>query len=620
MIRTCAYLVLLSASPFAQTIFVDDSATGAQTGASWSDAFSDLAAALAAATPGDEVWVAAGTYRPAPPGGSVDAAFVLPSGVRALGGFDGTEVTAADRSGLFEDTVLDGDLAGDDQPGFVGVGDNVRHVVRVPSGAAGVELDGFLVRGGNANGPGPTGRSGGGLFAAGDVTVRNVTFRENLAEQWGGAVHASGAVATLLEDCAFADNRAMDAGGAVYQVGGALTVARGAFTGNVADNDGGALYVGGTPEIVACTLAGNHAVDRGGAIFGKGATLDVHQCAFLANTTGTGAFGFGGAVYNDEGGGTIATSIFTANAAVLGGAIYSAGALDGSLELRIAGCTIYGNTGASTLGGAGVYSTQTGFQLASSILWENAGPAGTDFEAQYAGPARLADFSCIQSMSPAQAATLGAGNFSTLPLFLDPDGADDTLGTADDDLRIGGLSPCIDAGSSAGAAGIELDHAGLPRAVDDPETPDVGDGGPPAVDVGAHEYHSTWSLTDSISIAQGGSAELLTKVDASFAGELYLVLGSSSGTHPGLALYGHTMLLNPDPYFLRTLNAPNQPPLTASFGSLGPDGDAATTFTLPAGMDPILIGLEVNHACAVISTTLLLPIQTTTPFQVSLIP
>ncbi len=44
--------------------YVDVDATGAGTGLSWTDAFVSLRDALAAAAPGMEIWVAAGTYRP----------------------------------------------------------------------------------------------------------------------------------------------------------------------------------------------------------------------------------------------------------------------------------------------------------------------------------------------------------------------------------------------------------------------------------------------------------------------------------------------------------------------------------------------------------------------------
>jgi len=110
-------LVLLAASPaHADVIYVDASAAGADDGTSWRDAFVDLQDALAVVSSIDEIWVAEGVYRPTS-SGDRRAAFVI-DGRRLYGGFDGTESNRADREGTLERTVLTGDLAGDDGPGF----------------------------------------------------------------------------------------------------------------------------------------------------------------------------------------------------------------------------------------------------------------------------------------------------------------------------------------------------------------------------------------------------------------------------------------------------------------------------------------------------------------------
>ena len=69
----------------AGTIYVDASATGADTGLSWTDAYPTLQEALADAVSGDKIWVAAGVYYPDEGGGMTNndltATFTLINGV-----------------------------------------------------------------------------------------------------------------------------------------------------------------------------------------------------------------------------------------------------------------------------------------------------------------------------------------------------------------------------------------------------------------------------------------------------------------------------------------------------------------------------------------------------------
>ena len=119
----CISLFAASANAQRQTIlYVDDDGDTENSCTSWQDACPELQTALSLAGPGDQIWVAIGTYKPdydvkiGQHTNDHEASFQLISGVEIYGGFDGTENTLEDRAGRFDETVLSGDLIGDDDP------------------------------------------------------------------------------------------------------------------------------------------------------------------------------------------------------------------------------------------------------------------------------------------------------------------------------------------------------------------------------------------------------------------------------------------------------------------------------------------------------------------------
>ncbi len=96
--------------------YVNGQALGANDGTSWADAFMDLHDALAVAVAGDEVWIAAGTYKPDRGTGDRNMSFLIPAGVALYGGFDGWETDREQRDRVPNPTILSGDLNGDDGP------------------------------------------------------------------------------------------------------------------------------------------------------------------------------------------------------------------------------------------------------------------------------------------------------------------------------------------------------------------------------------------------------------------------------------------------------------------------------------------------------------------------
>jgi hypothetical protein len=104
----------------------------------------------------------------------------------------------------------------------------------------------------------------------------------------------------------------------------------------------------------------------------------------------------------------------------------------------------------------------------------------------------------------------------------------------------------------------------------------------------------------TISATAGGTQTLTLDAGAASAGDLYLVLGSLSGTSPGVPFAGSTIPLNPDAYFLHTLNHPNTYPLADSFGTLDGAGQAMVHVTLAPGVPAPLVGLVAHHAFGVL--------------------
>ena len=218
-------LVAIAASELgAAVIYVRRAATGANNGTSWTDAFNNLADGLAVANPGDELWVTKGSYRPdlsssplnpdPPQLGNRSESFEINKSIRIYGGFAGTEASLDERAGLFHQTLLNGDLNGDDNAG-AGIDENSRHVVTITASSA--VIDGVTIVGGH-DGPG-TGSGGAGVLvinAVDSVVFRNVSFRDHTVfapgnfsdmKHGGGAVLLRGGSHAFI-DCLFVNNRA----------------------------------------------------------------------------------------------------------------------------------------------------------------------------------------------------------------------------------------------------------------------------------------------------------------------------------------------------------------------------------------------------------------------------
>lgn len=510
-------------------LHVDAAAAPGGDGQSWSTATRSLDGALAAAAAlegsVEEVWVVAGTYLPRIQS-SLDvpasASFTLVEGADVLGGFGGFERAREERDPVANPTILSGDLAGDDQPGFTNIAENVLTVVRSTAGnpwTTPTLLDGFHVQGGTSRG---------GRFEVGAPTVRRCTFSQNPG---GGAYLAATA---LVEDCAFLGNRTSTDGAGLFiaDTFTAPLIRRCRFEGNdaISDGNGGGLWVGPADAMVSdCDFVDNSANSAGLA---GGGAYSASRARF-ASCRFTGNFGFG------SGGGL----------AVAGGSTPSQ---------LVVGCSFVGNTVSSGRGGAVVVATQStpnfvhctfaqnhsGFEngglglttigakaaLKGCLLWGNTADSGTT-QAKQIGGSAASSTTLLMSYCNVEGwtGTLGGiANFGLNPLFLDVDGEDDILGTEDDSVAIASGSPCVDAGISIAfpldatdldgdlvvTEIVPVDIVGQPRFADERAAADTGCAVGAVADIGAFEVQGVpqqpvFADLDGDGVVSGGDLGLL---------------------------------------------------------------------------------------------------------------
>lgn len=216
---------------------------------SWVSACS-LQYALSIAKPGDEIWVAGGTYRPSTTGDK-EMSFALEDGVAVYGGFAGSESRREDRRWAVYISTLSGDLLGNDagtarwdNPTF---SDNSYHVVTAEGAGRSTVLDGFTIRGGNAEGGffGDEPLSGGGVsLVSGSPVLSNLIIAGNTVNTGanGGGLYADRNSNPDLTNILFSGNTAGQQGGAIYNSMGQLVLTNVTLAGNEAVNSGGAIF------------------------------------------------------------------------------------------------------------------------------------------------------------------------------------------------------------------------------------------------------------------------------------------------------------------------------------------------------------------------------------------
>ncbi len=391
--------LLLTAAGSAQVVYVDAAATGAGDGSSWDDAFTDLTVALDSADTGSSLWLAAGTY--VTPDSS---SFVIDREISLYGGFAGTETEASAADPMANETIISGDVMGNDSVGVydsLKMDDNNRVFLILDTASTGssftVTLDGLTIRDGViANDGGSS--LGGGMYTTAKVNLNRILFTTNRARR-GSVMYMIGdnSSGSSVNNVVTRGNYANDLGQYVIvfpndmsftnctfdgegiaasdrmlfvQQAGNFSIDNCTFTGIVTPTSNGpALYTTGNQnQTITNTTFEDCIANFGGAVlmFGDGVVNDsstvFRNCQFLGNTAGA----TGGAVYIQDERFEFTDCSFSNNSGNAGTVGMFGSAAD---KYSFANCTFTNNGQDSPYNvGAGIYTSLVGGDVPDSLM------------------------------------------------------------------------------------------------------------------------------------------------------------------------------------------------------------------------------------------------------------
>ena len=337
-------------------LFVDASnSSGTATGASWATAYTSIQDAVDAASSGDEVWVAAGTYT-----GTGDYVVEMADDVALYGGFSGTETQRTQRNWISNPVTLDG-----------------NHERRVLLGAEDSTLDGFTVTRGNQ-------LNGGGMYNEGEFL--NELF-------------------LTISNCTFIDNHSIN-GGAIYNESSNIKITNCTFGQNGALQGGGIYNNNSSPVITSCSFTENSSANAGGAMYNASSDAVISGCYFIGNTVEyVMNASKGGGIYTKYGREKLTNCVFRDNEADgFGGGIYVSGTGYGP---TLVNCSLSGNEAGDQ--GGGIW-TEGDSVIKNCIIWGNSAEnSGNDLHDE--NSSATATYSCLNGIFP------GTGNLNANPRF-----------------------------------------------------------------------------------------------------------------------------------------------------------------------------------------------------------
>ncbi|MBZ5639355.1 MAG: right-handed parallel beta-helix repeat-containing protein [Acidobacteriia bacterium] len=340
-------LILHSAST-AAVFYVRTGGSDLNTGADWLHAKATVQATINAASDGDEIWVAAGTYAEHLQNKVVGG---LAVNVALYGGFAGTETSRDQRNLALNVTVLDGTNTG---------------IVFTINSLAGptTRVDGFTIRNGWATG---ITNAGGAFHVVGSApTIANDLVTANTADSFGGAILIAGYKTTspvahaVITRNQIYFNRAGDGGAGISIIGSSPEISYNVISLNYTTGEGGGIGCWTTESAKVCspTIADNYIYENGSNFSDIGQTLGGG--GIYATSDGTDGRPIPFAVSAP----LIVNNLIGANGAVAsGGGIV---VIDSEIQAAtVVNNTVWGNNG------SGIYWSQTFPTIANNVIAYN---------------------------------------------------------------------------------------------------------------------------------------------------------------------------------------------------------------------------------------------------------
>ncbi|MGA1865528.1 MAG: right-handed parallel beta-helix repeat-containing protein, partial [bacterium] len=306
-------------------IYVDKTATGSGTGASWEDAFTAIQEGidLAAAQDIKEIWVAHGSY---------NENIVLAEGISLYGGFNGTETDLDQRDHQSYVTTIDG-----------------RHLGITVIGAHNTIIDGFSIANGSSDwGSGiycpanadmslynnyihhnKANVSGGGIYLGNQSNTEIIgnTFQYNEA-LYGGGIIADNTLSCKIRENTIIENTAIfkDAnqteggwGAGVYLNNASVEISDNTITQNIADYEGGGIYTWSGDIVIINNEIGNNEASWAGGIAESSSSLIQNNHIHHNHASNAG----GGIYIEDEAAPSLIRNLIESNSANSGGGIFA---------------------------------------------------------------------------------------------------------------------------------------------------------------------------------------------------------------------------------------------------------------------------------------------------------